>query len=594
MTNSTSRYKSTPRKSTLDRRERPLPKPKQPKRQVPEVKVKMKFEIEDSLDMQGLSEQKMATSEDLDRIIDSIKNEDFDASGSSNSSSQQPQLKSPALSAPAHLISTSEGANTDAVHRESQAPSDTINSSAPAMLSGNFMGSGQYMVMSGLEKGTAEAESPFENFRGGEIEVGAENEVPGCRKTSSEHQRRSPEQEQEETSVNVSELFSTARPLSTVMGELLNAIHHLQNQASHLRRVSGAAEKLALLEKGEELRQKTYREKIADLDRKILDADNLAAELKRKKVAINKIKIKCSNALDEIVVFRENEQRTAVKAERLEAASGKRARELEALHRQLELRDAELSEAKERWSNFNETLQQERALMDARESEIIQRQKECWEKEIHLESHAQVTAYREETDSNPRFIVFQLTHGKNATDRFYKYIEEIEINIEQLVCESNSSVEIYFATAHATMTFMTQRASYSDPNKPYDGYSPVRINIEDGFITASWINQTNPIPRDTASRIVKDGASRVVIVENLSPDTTKAQLRSDFFLDKSLLKTDIKKWNEVTVGRLHYASISDAVGVKMNLENGQNTSGKRIRTYIGCTVRFGRGPGNLY
>ncbi|KAL7269410.1 hypothetical protein RUND412_007927 [Rhizina undulata] len=208
----------------------------------------------------------------------------------------------------------------------------------------------------------------------------------------------------------------------------------------------------------------------------------------------------------------------------------------------------------------------------------------------------QVTAYREEINSNSRgrCIVFHLIRGKNTTARFYKYTEDLEISIEQLICQSNSSVEIHFITAHAAMTFMRQRAYNNDSSKPYDGYSPVRINIKDGFITASWISQNSPIPQDIALFIVRHGASRVLIVGNLSPDTTKAQLRSDFFLQNSLLKTDIEKWNGVMVGRLHYKSISDAVGVKMKLEHGQNSSGKSIWTYVRYMVRFEKGPGDLY
>ncbi|KAL7269412.1 hypothetical protein RUND412_007929 [Rhizina undulata] len=585
----TSRFKWIPRKLTLHRNERPLPKP-----QVPEVKVrvKMEFEMEEFLDMQALSEHEMATDEEPDRILDSIKDQYFDtaaAGGLSNTQSphpkseaetpHQPPLESPALPSRGQAVPTTS--------EEFQAPSDPMDSnpSAPAVSSGNFEDLEEDMEMSDLRESTTEEQPAFEDVLKNGVELGEENNVLGSRPTSSEHQR-SPEQEQDETSVNVSELTSFHRP--------------------------GRAPKVCKLRKQHPPPPQAYH----DLQARIQE---------------------CTEALNESAMLRENAQRmaakVAAKVERLEAALRAKARDLEELDRQLELRDAKLSEANERWLILNQTLQQERELLVVREIEIRERQRECREKEISLESRefklrkeekalwaqeafsdsrtaekppaahsqtvevpykyklerdpepsrkkrtldhqdAQVTAYCEEAKSNSCCIVFRLTRGKNTADRFCKYLEDLEMNIEQLHCQSNSSVEIYFVTAHAAMTFMRQRAYINDR----------AITTTDTPPSAS-ISKTASSPQR---------ASRVLIVGNLSPDTTKAQLRSDFFLDKSLLKTDIEKWDGVTVGRLHYASISDAVGVKMNLENSQNTSRNSIRTYGICRVRFGQGPGDFY
>ncbi|KAL7269411.1 hypothetical protein RUND412_007928 [Rhizina undulata] len=325
MTTSTSGYKWIPRKSTLHRHERPFPKPQIRKRQVPEAKVKMELDMEEFLDTQGLSEQ---------------------------SSSQQPPLESPELPVPAPATLTSEMVNTDAVHTEAQAPAHPINSSALVMSSRNSKDLGEDLAISCVEKITAVVQSTLESvLEGGSgIKVGAPTEVPGFRLTSPEIQQRSPEQGQDETSVNVSELvtpslsissyitklstnkpkFSTARPLSTVMEDLLNA----------------------------------------ELDRKIRDVSNLAAELERKEVAMDTTNKKFSDALDEIAVLRENEKRTAAMVERLEVALRKKARELVAQDQKLKLKDLEFSGVKERLKNLNKTLLQERELLEATKAEI--------------------------------------------------------------------------------------------------------------------------------------------------------------------------------------------------------------------------------
>ncbi|KAL7272063.1 hypothetical protein RUND412_005145 [Rhizina undulata] len=152
MITSTSRSKWMSRKlkSTLHRRDRPIPKPEKPKYYASEGQDGIRHGRESDY------VKEMATDQEFNRILDSMKNEDFYATGSLNPSSQQPPpVKSPELQAPAP---TSEGANTDAVHTEAsdQAPSDLINSSVPEMSSGNFMGPREDVAISGSEEITAE------------------------------------------------------------------------------------------------------------------------------------------------------------------------------------------------------------------------------------------------------------------------------------------------------------------------------------------------------------------------------------------------------------------------------------------------------
>ncbi|KAL7272062.1 hypothetical protein RUND412_005144 [Rhizina undulata] len=705
MTTSTSRSKWTSRKSTLHRHERPLPKPEKPKPQVlkAKVKVKMEFDMDELLGMQALSEYDMATNEELDKIFASIKNEfePIPAVRSIASNTQQsphpksevktphqPPPEPPPLPSPSPAQAPVPSA-TPTASDEAQTSSDPVNSSTPTtlMLSENaeegitMSGSG-----SGLAECTPEVHSALENnlFEGGnEIGAGVGNEVPGSGSMSSEIQRRSPEQEQHETSVNVSELISAARPLSIVMNDLLQSSPHstsvllplqslhslqthltrLQKELSLHRRVS-AHPGLPLLLEGAESQQETYILKMAELNFKIQNANAVAAELDKKESAMDRLNKECSEALQEIADFRETEQRAAADVERMEKASRKKARELEALDRDMELKDAELSEVKERLREHTKTLVQQREVLEVREAEVEQRERELRELEVGIESRefelrkrekalrsresismsipdhssrkvqnsppepadqiveipessnpapkpssptpkkrklchedAQVTSFIEESSENPRYIIFHITRGQNTKAHFYEYIEGLEIPIERLAPHPKVPVvvvDIHFTSPHAAMAFMTQQAYNSDPGKSYDGYSPVRIDVGDGFITASWGNQFHSIPWDIAAWIVKHGASRVLIVEKLSPDITKAQLRNDFSLQNSLLKTYIENVDGDTIGRLHYRSIGEAVAVKMKLEHGQNTSGKSIRTYLRCTVRFGRGSGCLY
>ncbi|KAL7272065.1 hypothetical protein RUND412_005147 [Rhizina undulata] len=600
-----SRPRCTRLKLTLNHHDRPLPELETPtsrnrgvQYQAPESNTKMKVDMEEFHHENG------------------------------NKTFQQLRPESPKLPAPAPAAPTCEEhrypplaipltdpqvppiasqeslmAELDAVNTEVHASSDTIDSSVPAMLSENSKGPGEYMALPGSE----------------------------------ERQQRSPDQEQYEIS-GVSELFSTAKPPSDYMDDLLKFVSHensiLLDLQAHIYRLQKEVSLLCRV---------SVQPGAANPDQKILDAK--AAEPERKEKIIDNMNKECLDALDEMAVFRENE---------LEAALRAKARDLQELDQQLELRDAEISESKECWSNLNKTLQQKSELLDARESEVAQREKDFREKEINFKSHkfefgkgekalqareaflesrmaensppargqiveipdseplhepgtfskkrklnheeAEVTAYCEETGSKPRCIIFHLTRDKNTTERYYNYIQDLEINIEQLViCPRKSPfINIYFVTPDAAVTFMTQRANNGDSVKSYDGYAPVRIKIEDGFITASLVNQFHPVPQDIGLWIVKHGASRILIVEKLSPDTTKAQLRNDFFLDQSLLKIDIEKWDGIIVGRLHYRSISEAVIVKVKWEHGQNTSGKSVTTYMRCSLRFGRGPGGLY
>ncbi|KAL7273311.1 hypothetical protein RUND412_003840 [Rhizina undulata] len=165
-------------------------------------------------------------------------------------------------------------AELDAVNTEVQAPPDPMGSSAREMLPEKSKGPGEDMALPGSE----ERQQQFSTA-----------------KTPSEY---------------VDGLLKFISHENSILVDLQTHIFHLQKEVSLLHRVSvqpGAAKP----------------------DKKVLDAK--ATDLERKEEIIDNMNKECSDALDEIAVFRENEQRTAAQLERLEAALRAKVRDLQEL-----------------------------------------------------------------------------------------------------------------------------------------------------------------------------------------------------------------------------------------------------------------------